>query len=430
MNIAELIDRRNELLGTGAALFYTEPLNIVRGEGVWLFDADGKQYMDLYNNVPCVGHANPHVVEAMHQQARTLNVHSRYLHEGILDYAERLLSHHGDHLNSVVFACSGTEANEVALMMARYATGARGIICTDAAYHGNSTEVRKLSRVAASNTAADRDVRAIPFPQCYRSIREGVSQEKLKDLYLEEVRAAIDAFVDSGVGFAGMLVCPILANEGLPDIPAGFMAGAAELVRKNGGLFICDEVQAGLCRSGRWWGYEVMNFVPDIVSMGKPLGNGMPLSAVAATTDLVNSFRRKTRYFNTFASSPLQAAAGMAVLDVLERDNLVASAAEIGDTLRTELRKIQPSCKHMGDVRGHGLFVGIEWVQDRDSKNPDREGAIRIANKLKDKGFLLSNAGVLGNVLKIRPPLVFEQQHAESFLSAFTETLLEQANES
>lgn len=425
MDIAKLIDRRNQLLGTGTALFYTEPLNIVRGEGVWLFDADGNQYMDLYNNVPCVGHANPHVVEAMHRQTRALNVHSRYLHEGILDYAEQLLGHHHDHLTSVVFACSGTEANEVALMMARFATGGRGIICTDGAYHGNSTEVRKLSRAAASNTAADREVRAIPFPQCYRSIREGASQEKLRDLYLDEVRSAIDAFVDSGVGFAGMLLCPILANEGLPDIPSGFMAGAAELVRKNGGLFICDEVQAGLCRSSRWWGYELMNFVPDIVSMGKPLGNGMPLSAVAAATELVNNFRSKTRYFNTFASSPLQAAAGMAVLDVLEKDNLVASAAAIGDSMRAELRKIQPSCEAMGDVRGHGLFVGIEWVRDRESKTPDREGAIKIVNKLKDKGFLLSNAGALGNVLKVRPPLVFAQQHADLFLTAFAETLQE-----
>ena len=244
MTTTELLARRERLLGTGTPLFYQEAVNIVRGEGVWLFDPDGRRYLDMYNNVPCVGHCHPHVVEAMYRQASTLNVHSRYLHEGVLDYAERLTNHHAEELASVVFTCTGTEANEVAMSMARIATGGRGIICTDAAYHGNSAEVSKLTRARDG----DPEIRAIPYPQRYRPLQEGVSESELTDLYLSEVRTAIDSFGANDIPFAGMLVCPILANEGLPDIPKGFMPQAAEMVREAGGLFIADEVQAGFCR--------------------------------------------------------------------------------------------------------------------------------------------------------------------------------------
>jgi len=194
-------------------------------------------------------------------------------------------------------------------------------------------------------------------------------------------------------------------------------------VRAAGGLFIADEVQAGFGRTGRWWGYQVMGVQPDIVVLGKPMGNGLPLAGVVARTELVDLFRQRTRYFNTFASSPLQAAVGMAVLDELERRDLLNRAADLGAYLRTKLCDMQTN--RMGDIRGHGLFIGIEWVEDRNTKNPDRDGAIHVVDALKDKGFLISNAGALGNVLKIRPPLVFEQRHADLFLTAFEETLRE-----
>ncbi|MCZ6869171.1 MAG: aspartate aminotransferase family protein [Gammaproteobacteria bacterium] len=425
MTTADLLARRERLLGAGAALFYKDPINIVRGEGVWLSDPDGRRYLDMYNNVPCVGHAHPHVVEAMHRQAATLNVHSRYLHAGILDYAERLMDLHADPLTSVVFTCTGTEANEVAMRMARTATGGRGIICTNAGYHGNSAEVGKLTRAGQPGRETSSDIRSIPFPQRYRPLEEGTSEADLTELYLAEVRAAIEDFARNDVPFAGMLVCPILANEGLPDIPAGFMTRAAEIVRDAGGLFIADEVQAGFCRTGQWWGYEVTDFVPDIVTMGKPMGNGLPLAACAASSELVDTFRKQTRYFNTFASSPLQAAVGMAVLDVIEKEELQQNAATVGGYLRGELEKLQQGCEPMGDVRGHGLFIGLEWVSDRSDKTPDREAAVTVVNHLKDKGFLISNAGALGNVLKIRPPLVFQQDHADLFLTALQETLHE-----
>ncbi len=417
-----LLARRERALGKGAPLFYREPVNIVRGEGVYLFDSDGTRYIDLYNNVPCVGHANRHVVEAMAKQAGILNVNSRYLHESIVRYAERLSAHHDASLTSMVFTCTGTEANEVAIMIARRATGGRGIICTDKAYHGNSEEVRKLTHTALERKG---EIRSIPFPQLYRPLKEGASEAELADLYLAEVGRVIESFETDGIAFAGMLVCPILANEGLPNIPTGFMARAAERVRDAGGVLIADEVQAGLCRTGRWWGYEVTGFVPDIASMGKPLGNGFPLAGVIAREELVNQFRSSTYYFNTFASSPVHGEVGNAVLDVLESEALCENAANVGAYLRDQLASFPDRYDAIADIRGHGLFVGLEWVSDRAAKTPDGEGAVEAANRLKDKGFLVSNAGALGNVLKVRPPLVFSRENADLFLSAFEDVLQE-----
>ena len=418
----DLLARRERLLGAGIATFYDDPVHIVRGEGVWLTDAEGRRYLDLYNNVPCVGHAHPHVVEAMQRQSETLNVHSRYLHEGILDYAEHLTSLHADHLTSAVFTCSGTEANEVAILMARAATGGRGLIYTEAAYHGNSTEVRKLSRLRGER---DPEFRSIPVPQRYRPIEDGLDDEALAEAYLARLRAEIDGFAEDGVPFAGMMVCSILANEGLPEIPPGFMGRAAEMVRDAGGLFICDEVQAGFARSGNWWGYETSQITPDIVSMGKPMGNGLPLAGVVASQGMIETFRERTRYFNTFASSPLQAAVGQAVLEVIEGEGLVESVADVGGHLINELRSLQQGCEPMADVRGHGLFIGMEWVTDRESKAPDREGAAVIVNRLCQAGFLMGQAGEFGNVLKVRPPLVFKREHADMFLEAFETAIAE-----
>ena len=423
MTRTALIARRDGLLGAGAPLFYEEPVTIVGGEGVYLFDDGGRRFVDMYNNVPCVGHAHPRVVEAMARQAATLNVHSRYLHPGVLDYAEKLLDRHHESLTSAVFTCTGTEANEVALKMARAATGNRGILCTDSAYHGNSEEVGRLT--FARNPAPESEIRGIPFPQTYRPLREGASGRELTDLYLDEMRRAIDDLAGNGIALAGMLVCPILANEGLPDIPEDFMARAALVVHEAGGLFIADEVQAGFCRTGRWWGYETNDFVPDIVTMGKPMGNGMPLSGTVASTDLVDTFRRRSRYFNTFASSPLQAAVGSAVLDVIESEGLRRNVIETGAHLRRGLEAFQETCEPMAEVRGHGLFLGVEWVSDREAKTADVDGVVAVVNRLKDKGFLTSNAGALRNVLKIRPPLCFRREHADAFLDAFGETLRE-----
>ena len=417
--------RRDHAMGAGTPLFYDEPLHLVRGDGVNLYDPAGRRYIDMYNNVPCIGHANPAVVEAMVRQQSTLNVHSRYLHEGIIEFCEKLAALHDGKqtagpIESVIVSCSGTEANEVALRMARFATGKQGIICTDGTYHGNSELVSKLTRLSLGSNAVP-DVRSFPFPETYRPIAPGLTEAELTDAYLAKLQHAIDSLNASGEGFAALILCSILANEGLPTIPAGFMQKASDLVHQAGGLVISDEVQAGYCRSGKWWGYEVSGLKPDIIVTGKPMGNGLPIAATAASRDLVEIFRAKTRYFNTFASSPLQAAVGSAVIDYIQRENLADSVATVGAHLKAELQK-RPHRK-IGDIRGIGLFIGVEMVHPDGSA--DVETTVDIVNRLKDKGFLMSNAGIFKNVVKIRPPLVFKLEHATAFLGAWDEVLRE-----
>ncbi len=409
-------------MGHHAPLFYDEPVELVSGEGVWLEAADGTRYLDLYNNVPCVGHANPRVAAALAEQATVLNVHSRYLHPSVIDYAERLVGLHHDGIESVVLACSGSEATEMALTMARTLTGNRGLIGTDATYHGNTSLVSKLT---ALPVGVDRGgVRSIATPQLFRPIEDGLTEAELGQRHLDQLAATIDQLQADGLGVAGIMLCSILANEGLPQVPSGWFAAAAEMVRAAGGLVIADEVQAGFARSGRWWGYDTSGFVPDIVCMGKPMGNGLPLSAVAASNEAITGFRRKHRYFNTFAASPMQAAAGMAVIDEITDRQLVASVASVGARLQAALREIQPDDPRMGDVRGHGLFIGIDWVTPGTTE-PDVAGAARMVEALKARGILLGKAGQHGNVLKIRPPLVLESEHADLFLDAFVDACSE-----
>ncbi len=422
MNVGALRERRDLIFGTGTALFYNEPLEIVRGDGVYLFDAAGKRYLDMYNNVPCVGHANPHVVEAMARQQATVNVHSRYLHEGVIEFAERLVSLHGAGIESVVFSCSGTEANEVALQLARAVTGKRGIVCSNATYHGNSETVLQLTRAGAKPSAYP-DIRTIPFPEKYRPIEAGLDDVALADAYLSRLSDAIDSLEGEHVGFAAVLFCPIFANEGLPDLPNGFMARASDMVHAAGGLVIADEVQAGYGRSGHWWGYQETGLEPDVVVTGKPMGNGLPLAATVASKPMVDRFRGVTHYFNTCASSPLQAAVGMAVLDVIENEGLVKRSAEVGDGLKDALAERMAKHDWIGDVRGHGLFLGVELVTDTASREPDRERALDFVNRLKDKGVLTANAGAHGNVIKIRPPLILTMAQSYEFLEAFDDVV-------
>jgi 4-aminobutyrate aminotransferase-like enzyme len=413
----ELVRRRDAAFGAGATLFYNEPVEVVRGEGVYLFDADGRRYIDMYNNVPCVGHAHPRVVEAVARQMATLNVHSRYLEEGVIAFAERLAALHGPQIESVLFSCTGTEASEVALRMARFATGRAGVVCTNATYHGNSELVSSLTHVTRVRPETDT-VHAFPFPEMFRPILEGASDAALCDAYLSALGNSIDRFNDSGVGFAALIMCSIFANEGLPDIPANFMAKATDLVHSKGGLLIADEVQAGYGRTGRWWGYETTGFQPDIVITGKPMASGVPLAATAASRNLMEIFRARTRYFNTYAASPLQAAAGTAVLDIIEDEGLMESVASVGARLKTSLTDRMGDHPFIGDVRGRGLFLGVEIVVP-ETGAPDSARAAQISNHLKDRGFLTNNAGVFGNVIKIRPPLIFRDEHADAFLDAW-----------
>ncbi len=411
----DLLDRRYRILGEGAPLFYDEPLHIVRGEGVWLYDNEGRRYLDCYNNVPHVGHCRPEVVAALSKQAATLNVHNRYLHETVLEYGERLLSMLDPSIDRIMFMCTGSEANDQALRIARLCSGGEGIVCTNLTYHGNTTAVDQISPLFYGKVSPFPNVRAIPFPDSYRA-PGNLSGEALTAHYLSELDAAIDDLKRSGQGFAGLIVCSIFANEGLPDVPSGFLQQARERVHQAGGYLIADEVQAGFGRTGSMWGHEIAAVVPDIVTMGKPMGNGYPLAALAARSELIDAFRSKVMYFNTFASAPVASAVGQAVLDVMETDDLIRHAGRMGHYMKAGFERLAESHEIIGDIRGHGLWVGVELVSDREEKTPATEATKVVVNKMKSRGILMNRIGEFDNVLKMRPPLPFADAEADYLL--------------
>ena len=392
-------------------LFYKEPINLESGEGVWLYDKSGKKYLDVYNNVPVAGHCHPRIISSLTDQASKLNVHSRYVSDVVVNYSEKLISLHSDNLSKLQMACSGTEAVEIAIKMARIYTGGQGIICSNATYHGNSHETFRMTI-----GPFEPEFRRVTYPQSYRPIKEGLSEAELCELYIKEVEKQIEGFSQDGIKFAGLIFCSIFANEGLPDFPKDYLSKVSKLVRDSGGVVILDEVQAGFGRTGTWWGYELSNVSPDIAVMGKPMGSGLPVSGVVTTEEISDSFHEKAFYFNTTAATPLQAAVGGTVIDIIQDEGLIENAEKIGGYLKAELLKIKDDFDYLGDIRGPGLFIGLDIVDNKEDKNPDREKAIEIVEILKGKGVLISNAGQYRNVLKLRPPLVFDSSHADFLL--------------
>lgn len=418
MSESTLLQRRFQAIGKHSPLFYDEPIHLARGEGVWLYDTDGKQYLDCYNNVPHVGHCNPIVTDALTQQVTTLNIHTRYLHENIVKYVERLTSTFAEPLDAAMIMCSGSEANEQALRMARFLTNAQGIIGTDAAYHGNTEAVCELGSGFMPEALTTKRVRSFPIPDTYRG-QEGVPSEQLKDHYLQKIQDAINAFNEDGIGFAGILVCPDFANEGLLNLPDGFMEDMAALVRSAGGVVIFDEVQAGFGRTGEhMWAHQWYDVVPDIVTLGKPMGNGFPLAGLVTSLDNVNAFTKHAMYFNTFAGTPVACAVGNAVLDALEQENLLQNAITTGQYVTDGLKALQEKFPLIGEVRSRGMFFGVELVVDHESKVPAKVQAKQIVNHMRDQGVLISTIGPFNSVLKIRPPMPFQPEHADILLQA------------
>ena len=401
-------------------LFYKEPINLESGEGVWLYDKSGKKYLDVYNNVPVAGHCHPRIVASLTDQASKLNVHSRYVSDVVVNYSEKLISLHSDNLSKLQMACSGTEAVEIAIKMARIHTGGQGIICSNATYHGNSHETFRMTI-----GPFEPEFRRVTYPESYRPIKEGLLEEDLCTLYIKEVEKQIEGFNQDGIKFAGLIFCSIFANEGLPDFPKDYLSKVSKLVRDSGGVVILDEVQAGFGRTGTWWGYELSNVSPDIAVMGKPMGSGLPVSGVVTTEEISDSFHEKAFYFNTTAATPLQAAVGGTVIDIIQDEGLIENAEKIGGYLKAELLKIKDDFDYLGDIRGPGLFIGLDIVDNKEDKNPDREKAIEIVEILKGKGVLISNAGQYRNVLKLRPPLVFDSSHADFLLDELSASFKE-----
>mgnify|MGYP001569614975 FL=1 len=411
-----LLRRRELSMGSAYRLFYDQPLHIVRGEGVWLTDADGKKYLDVYNNVPHVGHCHPHVVEAIHRQTQTLNTHTRYLHERVVDYAERLTGRFPAGLDIAMFACSGTEANELALRLARANSDATGMIVTDHSYHGTSWAISQITTCYETHEKRGDNIVTIPSPDSYRGryASDALAAEK----YAGHVSEAIETLALSGHRPAALIVDTVFSNEGLPSVPDGFLSRAVEIVHEAGGLFVADEVQAGFGRLGtEFWGFATHEVIPDIVTMGKPMGNGYPVSAVVTRADIVDKFRQHTHYFNTFAGNPVACSAAMAVLDVIDDENLQNNALEVGDHIMEGLEGLAKRHSLIGDLRGSGLFIGIDLVEDRDSREPATQKAKQAVNLLKDRGVLIGSTGPFDNVLKIRPPIVFSCDNADFLLT-------------
>jgi len=423
MSDTDLLRRRARVLGPAYRLFYERPLHLVRGEGAWLFDAGGRRYLDCYNNVASVGHAHPAVLEAMAAQAARLNTHTRYLHENIVAYAERLGALLPDGLDVCMFTCTGTEANDLALRIARAVTGQRGAVALADAYHGHSAEVFPLS--TEDCPAGDRPpwLAVVSAPDDYRAGARDHAEAFAAERGAE-VAAAARALDERGAAPALFICDGIFSSNGVLTPPPAYLREAYRGIRAAGGLAVADEVQSGLFRLGeRAWGFESAGVVPDIVTLGKPLGGGYPLAAVVTRRDIAEAFARRYHYFNTFGGNPVAAAAGLAVLDVIENEGLPAQVEATGRYLADGLRALQSRFALIGDVRGRGLFLGVELVRDRATREPAGEEAGRLRERLRENGVLLGTTGPHGNVIKIRPPLVFGREHADLLLQALDEGL-------
>jgi 4-aminobutyrate aminotransferase-like enzyme len=416
-----LIARREKLLGPAYRLFYEEPVHLVRGEGVWLYDVEGNAYLDVYNNVASLGHCQPDVVEAVSRQWATLNTHTRYLHETILDYSEKLLATFPEHLGHVMFTCTGSEANDLAYRIAKSFTGGTGVIVTDLAYHGITDTVSQFSPSLGAHVAIGPHVRTIRAPDAYRR-----TEADLGAAIAADVGSALADLKANGIKPAMMICDTIFSSDGVFSDPQGFLTQAVDAIHEAGALFVADDVQPGFGRTGdAMWGFIRHGIAPDMVTLGKPMGNGQPIAGVVMRPDVVEEFGRKARYFNTFGGNAVSCAAASAVLNVIERDKLIANAREVGTYLKAELNRLAQRHETIGDVRGAGLFVGVEIVSDRAQKTPDAATTTKLVNGLRRKRVLISAAGPNANVLKVRPPIVFSKSNVDHFIGALDEILME-----
>lgn len=414
-----LIARREKLLGPAYRLFYADPVHVVRGEGASLYDADGNRYLDAYNNVASVGHSRPEVVEAMAKQAAVLNTHTRYLTDGIVEFAEAFLAEFPPELSHLMMTCTGSEANDLALRVARVHTGGTGVVIAHNAYHGVTAALAELSPSLGSAVALGAHVRVVPAPDGYHG-----PEAEVGAAFARSVEAAIADLREQGIKPAALLVDTIFSSSGVFTDPAGFLAPAVDVMRKAGGLFIADEVQPGFGRLGtHMWGFARHGLVPDIVTVGKPMGNGHPVAGAVFRPEVIDAFGKSQRYFNTFGGNPVSCAVALAVLRVIKTDRLQENALAVGTEMIHGLRGLAGKHGLIGDVRGSGLFIGVELVRDRASKTPASEETARVVNAMRKRRVLISATGQEGHILKIRPPLVFSSDDAKLFLATLDEVL-------
>jgi 4-aminobutyrate aminotransferase-like enzyme/Ser/Thr protein kinase RdoA (MazF antagonist) len=420
-----MLARRRRVMGPQTYMFYDKPLHMVRGEGAWLHDVTGRRYLDVYNNVPHVGHCHPHVVEAIARQAATLNTNTRYLFDEVLDYAERLGALMPAGLTACMFVNSGSEAVDLAARLAKAYTGHSGALVMEYAYHGWTEAVEALSPEFRPADQLKPHVRTVIGPDDYRGpYRRGGNDIAAR--YAADADRAIRSLAEGGHKPALFIADAGLLTNGVLDAPMGWLQGIYERVRKAGGLCIADEVQTGFGRQGdAMWGFELHGVIPDIVCLGKPIGNGHPLGAVVTRPEIVQALVDQGIFFSTFGGNNVSCAAGMAVLDVLERERLPENARLVGAHFKQGLRKLAERHDLIGDVRGRGLLIGVELVRDRKSLEPAAAETKRVVNRMRDLGMLTATEGPHGNVLKLRPPICFTREQADMTIAAINQALSE-----
>jgi len=406
----QILESRRAHIGPSLSVSYRKPLHIVKGFQQYLYDAEGRRYLDCVNNVAHVGHCHPRVIEAAERQMRALNTNTRYLHENIVRLADRLTATMPEPLSVCFFVNSGSEANELALRLARAHTKATDIICVDGAYHGNTTSLIEISPYkfdGPGGAGAPQHVHKVMMPDTYRGAFKADDLNAGKK-YAADVKRALEEINDAGKRVSAFICESALGCGGQLILPDGFLKEAFAHVRRAGGVCIADEVQTGLGRVGsHFWAFETQGVVPDIVSIGKPLGNGHPLAAVVTTPEIAASFANGMEYFNTFGGNPVSCAVGLAVLDVIEAEGLQQNALKVGAYLKSELEAKKSKHPLIGDVRGMGLFIGVELVLDRETLEPAAKQAAYVVERMKESGILISTDGPLHNVLKVKPPIVF-----------------------
>jgi 4-aminobutyrate aminotransferase-like enzyme/Ser/Thr protein kinase RdoA (MazF antagonist) len=428
MKPAQILSLRSQLLGKSLSLSYRQPLEIVRGSMQYLYDECGRPFLDSVNNVAHVGHCHPRVVRAGQEQMAILNTNTRYLHEYLVRYAERLTAKFPEPLRICFFVCSGSEANELALRLARARTQRKDIVVLDAAYHGNTSSLIEISPYkfdGPGGAGAPPHVHKVPLPDDYRGrYKRGDTQAGAK--YAQHVSDAIKKAAREGRKIGAFIAESLPGCGGQIVLPPNFLREAYRHVRAAGGVCIADEVQTGFGRVGsRFWGFETQDIVPDIVTMGKPMGNGHPLAAVVTTAEIAASFANGMEYFNTFGGNPVSCAIGMAVLDVIDDEHLQAHARDVGTHLLNGLDALRTKHPVIGDVRGLGLFLGVEVVHDRETLAPAVDQAAYLVNRMRECGILLSTDGPFHNVIKIKPPLAFSRADADLLIATMDRILVE-----
>ncbi|GFM30659.1 aspartate aminotransferase family protein [Novosphingobium sp. PY1] len=416
---AELIARRDAVLGASYRLQYRKPVHFVRGEGMWLYDPDNRAYLDFYNNVPSLGHCHPEVNAAMAEQAARLSANTRYLEPKLVDYAERLVGTFPAEMDRVVFTCTGSESNDLALRIARLVSGNEGVIVTSYAYHGTSAAVAAVSPNLGAAVNLSPTVRMVALPGL-----SGVPDDQAASYFEAQVRAAITDLQRRGIGVAALLFDSIFSSDGVWIDPPGFIAGAVEAVREAGGLVISDEVQPGFGRTGsHMWGFERHGIVPDLATLGKPMGNGFPIGAVVGRQHPMELFGQTARYSNTFAGNTVGIAAANAVLTVLQRDGMLEKVVAVSRRLRAGLELVAAHSPGIRAIRNAGLFFGVDIGPDASSSMERRMLALDLVNAMRDDGVLISTTAANEDALKIRPPLVCEDEHVDKFLAVFEAAL-------